>query len=417
MSLTNTKALRPAPVANSKSGPDIVQRPSITRRVLFVASCDNDGGIERHSARLAAHLSLAGAKIVYACKPNGIVENLAHSYGVSTIAHRPLNSGDVVSSFKLASHIVKSGSDVVHVHSRRDYVPALAAVGLARLVTPFRKQKVRLLLHVHLVRNLGTDNAFNAWVFRRLVDGVLVVSSAVRENVLEDDLVPANLVKVMHNGVDLSAFAEVGSEDARDRRRRARTEWGLKADAYVIGMVGRLDAKGQERMLQRMSVLTKAIPNLYLVLVGPDGHIGNTEKLEAEAREYGISDHVIIPGPTSDVPAAMAGFDVLAHLPDDDALPSALIEAMAAGVPVVAANIGGCPEIVRDGVTGILVEQGDTAALDSAITRFFDDVTGHHLRQKMGDAGGVVARADFSLTRQVKDLLNLYESGTLEAGR
>jgi glycosyltransferase involved in cell wall biosynthesis len=377
MSEFTTKSV--ATVAADRLAPRVGGYP----RVLYVASSDNDGGIERHSARLAGQLVERGVPVAFACRAEGIVAGLAHGYGVPTIPHHPRNSGDIVSAFALAWQIVRGRFDIVHVHSRRDFVPGIAAVWLARGFD--RKRPIKLALHVHLVRRLANASSINNWAFGAVTDRIVAVSSAVRNVIVADKVTPDDHVKVITNGVDFSAYAEPGSLEAEVRRDRVRDRWGVAYDAPVIGMVGRLDAKGQRTLLDQMPKLLEHIPDLRLVLVGPDGHKGDGEWFAAEARERAIEKSVIVAGPTNDVPSAMAGFDVLAHLPADEAFGSVLPEAMAAGLPVVSSDAGGCPEIVRDGVTGTVIPLGDNEALVDAILSLFDPVTGANLRRTQGE--------------------------------
>ncbi len=376
-------------------------------RVLYVASSDNDGGIERHSARLAGQLIARGVPVAYACRAGGIVGQLAQSYGVSVIAHHPRNSGDIASAFHLAGVIRRERYDIIHVHSRRDFVPAMAAVLIERVIN--RRSTVKLVLHVHLVRRLANGTAFNKRAFGRLADKVLVVSSAVRNMILADKIVSPNHVQVMNNGVDFSTYAVPGTVEAEDRRARVRAQWGVPHGAPVIGMVGRLDAKGQQTLFDQMPKLLAEIPDLRVVFVGPDGRKGDGEWFQAEARERNIEKSVVIAGPTNDVPSAMAGFDVLAHLPADEAFPSVLLEAMAAGLPIVSTDVGGCPEIVRDGVTGTVVPLGDNEAAVAALLRLFDPIDGARLRRSQGCEGEMIARSQYSIVRQVDNLLAFYD--------
>ena len=136
-------------------------------------------------------------------------------------------------------------------------------------------------------------------------------------------------------------------------------------------MMGRLNAKGQEALLDVAPEIVGKHPEVWFVLVGPEGAAGDRERLLAQATRR-ISERVVLPGMTEDVPAAMAGFDVLAHLPSDESFGLALAEAMAAGLPTVATDIGGCREVVQDGVTGLLVPLGDAKALAAALACLLD---------------------------------------------
>ena len=146
-----------------------------------------------------------------------------------------------------------------------------------------------------------------------------------------------------------------------------------------------------------------------LVLIGSEGETGTRAELEALASAGSVADRLTFTGPRGDVPRLLAGLDVLIHLPSDEAFGLALAEAMAAGLPTVATRIGGCREVVREGVTGLLVEPNDGAALSAALAFLLDPVEGPARRAAMGLAGRAVVEAEFTRERQVERLLALYQ--------
>ena len=173
---------------------------------------------------------------------------------------------------------------------------------------------------------------------------------------------------LIYNGVDVDDFALPGTAQAAQWREEMRGRWGVPAQAPVIGMVGRLNAKGQDALLAVLPRLKARFSDLRLVFVGPDGLPGDHQRLLLAAQVLGLAASVVLPGLEDNIPAAMAAFDVLAHLPTDELFGLALAEAMAAGLPTVATAIGGCAEVVRANETGLLVPPGDAAALTAALS-------------------------------------------------
>ena len=170
-------------------------------------------------------------------------------------------------------------------------------------------------------------------------------------------------------------------------------------------MVGRLDAKGQAFLLETAPALMARFSDLP-VRVHRRGRRGRRTAAApgdgGRRRFWGQARfHRAVRGHPRPLPA----FDVLAHLPTDEAFGLALLEAMAAGLPTVATDIGGCREVVRDGVTGVLVRPGDTAALREAVS---DLLSRPEQCRTWGDAGRFVAERDFDFARQIDRLEALY---------
>ena len=114
-------------------------------------------------------------------------------------------------------------------------------------------------------------------------------------------------------------------------------------------MVAVSTPKGRGHSLGVAPALLDRLPNVYFVFIGPEGECGDGDALQLLAEGLGVAPRVVFAGPSEDVPGALAALDVLAHLPTDEAFGLAIVEAMAAGVPVVATDVGGCAEIVTDG--------------------------------------------------------------------
>lgn len=374
-------------------------------RLLHVASTKSQGGIERHSVEMAAALAGRGAAVLFACRPGGFVEAWCREAGLPTAALRVRNSGDLGAAWRLARLIQTESIGLVHVHSRRDYVPAVLGVALARIVL---RRRVALALHAHMVRPLGEPPRLAGRFFAWGADAVVAVSGAVCDVLRHAHEFPPAFVHLIPNGVALERFARPGSGDAARRRVTARRDLGVPDHALVLGMIGRLDAKGQRQLLEAVPALRQACPAVWIVLVGSEGKPGEQAALTALAETGGFRDRVVFTGTRTDIPALLTAFDVLVHLPTDEAFGLALAEGMAAGLPTVATAIGGCREVVQDEATGLLVPPGDRAALVSALRRLLDPVQGPEVRAAFGDLGRKAAEERFSQEIQINRLEALY---------
>jgi glycosyltransferase involved in cell wall biosynthesis len=162
--------------------------------------------------------------------------------------------------------------------------------------------------------------------------------------------------------------------------------------------------KGQRELIRALA----EIPDARLVLAGRDLEQGGAFQadLEREAEDAGVRDRVDILGFHENVPALLAELDVVALPSWTEGLPMVLLEAMAAGRPVVATPVGGTPELVVDGETGLLVPPRDAQALAAALKRVLDD---RELAQRLGEAGRRRVSERFTLARMTGRMLELYD--------
>lgn len=196
----------------------------------------------------------------------------------------------------------------------------------------------------------------------------------------------------------------VGGWPQRGAGRAVRAELGLAPEHVVVGLVSSLrPEKAHDVALAAMHALAPRFPQLRLLVAG-DGPLRS--RIERGAAELG--DRVVLAGYRADVMAVLDAVDVLLHPSRADTLPTAVIEAMACSVPVVATDVGGVGELVVDGVTGTLVAAPPQASvLESALAPLVLD---RELRARMGAAGRARFEADFSATRWARHLREVYLS-------
>lgn len=225
---------------------------------------------------------------------------------------------------------------------------------------------------------------------------VIAVSEAARLRYLETGWDRADHVVTVHNGIRAEVVPGSGA--------RLRRELGIGEEDVVLAMVAVLRAgKGHDVAAGAVSTLRKEHPNLKLLVLG-DGP--DREEIERQLEPAG--DAVVMAGFRGDVLAVLDGVDVLVHPSRIDAFPTALLEALATGTPVVATAVGGIPEIVNDGETGLLLKAPPTVeSLTEALRRLLDDAT---LRRSMADRGPRVFEANFTVSRWIERLLPVYES-------
>jgi glycosyltransferase involved in cell wall biosynthesis len=280
--------------------------------------------------------------------------------------------------------------DVVHVSGfKATMLGRIAALAAGRAT----------VVHIHDARPMPSWVRLIQRRLARRTDAVIAVSHAMRRAAVEDYGMPPERVRVLYNGVLSEAYARV----AANAGERIRQELGLAADARVIGIVGRVEpGKGIRPLLQAMPAVVASCPDAALLVVG-DGP--TREESERLAGDLGIAAAVRFTGHRSDVPELLAAMDVMAAPSTaEQGLGYAVLEAMCAGVPVVASRSGGPAECIVHGQSGLLVPMSDVPALAEALVSVLTDA---RLRDELGE-GARRRSALFSVVRHVDDLQAMY---------
>jgi len=186
----------------------------------------------------------------------------------------------------------------------------------------------------------------------------------------------------------------------------------LPHGAPVVGNVAALvPHKGQRHLVEAARLVIQEMPDVRFVILG-EGEL--REPLERQVHEHHLQKHVLLPGFRTDVIGCIKGFDLFAMSSVTEGLGTSLLDAMACARPIVATSAGGIPEIVEDGVNGLLVPPRDHAALADAIVRMLKDPA---RRQRMGDAGLARVTARFTVDRMVEQTAEVYARVGAERSR
>jgi len=224
-------------------------------------------------------------------------------------------------------------------------------------------------------------------------------------NVLLDSGVDSQKVHVVYSGVDLQ------SSVPRSDREALRNQYGLDSQQTVIGTIANIfPRKGYEYLIDALEVLRAPFPNICCFIVGKGDSI-YLEKLQQLVRQKGLDSNVVFAGFQSNVHDYLTMFDVFVLPSVLEGFGIVLIEAMAMEKPVVATSVGGIPEVVEDGVTGILVAPRDSRQLADAVDRLLQDP---QLSGQMGHAGRERAQKYFSREQAITRIQTLYQAVTVQ---
>lgn len=353
--------------------------------VLHVDPERGFGGGERQVLGLLTHLRRLGVPQTLAADPSGRLAPRASDLGIAVVPLRIRNHLDVLAGRRLAGLLARERYAMVHFHTARAHAMAAflgASHGVKRVVT----RRMDYPLH-------------GGWYTRRLynheVQAVVAISEGVRAALIASGVEAARIV-VVPSGVEADAFAV-----ATGARVSARQRYGLPDDACVLVVVGALEArKGHAVLLEALATLRAA---RIRVLCAGEG--SQRDALIAHSASLGLGDVVRWLGHVEDVAALLAAADVAVMPSHHEGLGVAALEAMAAGLPVIASAVGGLPDAVVDGETGILVPPGDPQALAAAIARVCGD---SDLAPRLGAAGARRVREHFTMAGMAAQTLDVY---------
>ena len=357
------------------------------------------GGLERSFLRMAEECARRGHRLTCVWEQTPASEafcrDFAQAGGQSLLL--PVRGRHLRFVWRLWRWLRRNPCEVLHVHFAPAAVPALAAAVLARVT-------VRVgTLHSALD---PADVARRGWRYRwpvrarsLLCHRLFTVSEAIRRQ-----YVPLGLddrkSTVHYLGVD-----RVAPTVGRSQMRRAL---GLSDDDLVVVCVAfHSPIKGVDVLLRALQILQRECPAVRLVEVGGSPCAEETQALRRLADDLGVQDRILWTGQRDDVLNILQCGDVYCQPSRQEGLALALLEAMNAGLPVVASRVGGIPEIVADGVTGLLVEPGDPARLAEALGALLRDES---RRRALGAAGLTSVGDVFDLARQCATLVDLYET-------
>jgi glycosyltransferase involved in cell wall biosynthesis len=362
------------------------------------------GGQPARILMMSEGLAARGHEVTLAVPPGSVLGARARAAGLSVFEGAEFRKPKHVVGLardvgRLAAHLGATPYDLVDAHGSQDLWTTVIARRRAARALPlvFTRHNTKRVAH-HL---------FNRWLYRQ-VDFMIVVSASVIERY--EPLLAAGALDPRRIAVVHSAYRPDRFHTGIDGLA-LRAEVGATPEAPVIGCVARLvPDKGQDDLLRAAPAILERHPDAIFVLVGAGTA---AEPLQRLAGRLGVTSAVRFLGFRDDVPRITAGLDV-AVLPsvDCDASSAVLKEALACGVPAVATDIGGADEILRDGVTGLVVPPRDPPRLAAALLSLLED---RARARAMGRAGAADVSVRFTPERLAEETLAAYEAAL--AGR
>jgi glycosyltransferase involved in cell wall biosynthesis len=297
---------------------------------------------------------------------------------------------DYFSFLKVARILRAERIDVIHTHNTQPFVDGTLAALLSGVRTIVHTDHARQFPDKR--RYMLAERAMSLFAYR-----VVGVSDHTSANLEKYEKIPRAKIETIPNGIDGSAF------DIPVDRVARRRELGIPADAMVLGIAARLSPpKGVTYLLKALPEVVRRLPNVVLVVAG-DGPL--EQGLKAESESLTLGSHVKFVGPRADMPELLKLFDLYVLPSISEGLPMVLLEAMAAGCPIVSTRVGGVPSAIESGVNGLLVPPQDPASLARAIVLALGDEA---LRRRFALAGKQAFAARFSAQTMTRRYERLY---------
>ena len=338
-------------------------------------------------------LRALGHRAALVAHPDGELRRRA-SEGLELVPLAPRTEVDFTAAWRFARVIKRLRPDVIHAHDPH----AVAMASIALSLGGWGDGGGPPLVAARRVDFHLKGNSFSRWKYRQ-VDCYVAASDAIRHILLSDGVAPERVVTV-HEGIDVDHVAAAPAVNIHEA-------FWLPHHAPVVGNVAALVAhKGQRYLIEAAHLVVKQIPDARFVILG-EGEL--REHLEHLVREHALEKHVLLPGFRTDVLGCIKAFDLFVMSSVTEGLGTSLLDAMACARPIVATRAGGIPEIVEDGVTGLLVPSRDQHALADAIVRALKD---EPLRQRLASAGYARVRERFTVDRMVAETAAVYETLT-----
>jgi glycosyltransferase involved in cell wall biosynthesis len=373
-------------------------------RVVELLATGSSGGAQEHLYNLVTRIDRERYDVSVLALSGGPGVRRLERTGVSVCVLDEMPDDEAVTA--VASHLAAVDADVVHNHMyRAEIVGTQAAWALAAAGRP--RPFVIGTVHSSRVRSEEDRD-----LLRRLtprMDHLVAVSRAIVRK-LEDEGRVGAPISLIYNGVDLARY------NAQAACPTLLGEYAIPDGTPIVGVVARLEPeKGHPTLLEAWPAVLASVPSAHLLVVGEGSQ---RELLEAQTASLGLvngtGSSITFTGRRDDVPAVTAALDVAVLPSYREAQGLSILEAMALSRPVVASAVGGIPEMIDDGRTGLLVAPRDPGALAAAILRLIGDPA---LAERLGRAGHDLVHERFCVEQMVRAVETIYDDGVADERR
>lgn len=365
-------------------------------RVVELLATGTNGGAQEHVFNLVSRLDRSRYDVSVCSLTGGSAIRRFEKAGIPVCVIEATDDADAVES--VAAHLAAIDADVVHNHMyHAEVIGTQAALRVAETGRP--RPFVVGTVHSSRIRS-DEDMALLRQLTPRMDHLIAVSTSIVRK--IEDEGRHGAPVSLIYNGIDLARY------DQMVPCCTLREEYGLPPEGPLVGVVARLEQeKGHPTLIDAWPAILASFPDATLLMIGEGSRL---DALTAQVRDLGLERSVIFTGRRDDVPEVTKSLDVAVLPSYREAQGLTILEAMALSRPVVASNVGGIPEMIEDGRTGLLVPPHDSTALADAILRLLRD---HPLADTLARAGHDMVHDRFCVELMVRSVEAIYDEARI----
>jgi len=368
-------------------------------KVLLLTKHLNFGGIPVYVTNLSIGLNKSGCNVIVGVRKGELIDRIkkcgVQHFEIDMNTKSELSIKVPLAIMKLKNFIKKNKVDIIHANTRVSQIIG-ASISMSA--------KVPMVTTCHgFFRPHLARRKFGFWG-----EKVIAISGSVKNHLINDFGVPVEKISLIYNGVDCGRFLKRYTDE---QKRAIKNRLKIK-DELIVASISRLAfVKGHTYLLEAMRVIIKEKPAARLLIVG-DGP--EKENLKNLSKILGIKNKVIFLDPLKNTEDILSITDVYTMPSLEEGLGMSLLEAMAAGKSCVASRVGGIPEFVEDGVTGLMVKSKDSAALGEAILKLLRDP---QLRGKIGKSAQRFVRGKFDIDIMAAKTKEVYLEVLKKSGK
>lgn len=361
--------------------------------IMHLSTARSWRGGEQQIAYLAKELKKLGIRQLIFCPKDSPMEAFALNNGLEVHTYPKRTNLDFRAALLIKRICRRTGASHVHTHDSPAHTLAILSHMLFGLRVP-------IIVHRRVDFKIGKSLLLSTWKYNHWAVRRIICVSHFIQNLIKESLHHPGRLTVVHSGIDLARFGKPTASNSGSLRK----EFNIPSDSYLIANIAAIAPhKDYFTFVDTAEILVKnGLPATFLA-IGGDG--GEMKAIAQYIIKKGLQEKVILTGFRSDLDKELAGLDLLLFTSKTEGLGTTLLDAFAAGVPVVATKTGGIPEVVVDGVTGLLSEVGDAKSLANQVLKVLKDVK---LRQHLVENASRYV-LDFSKEKMAQSILAVYK--------